>query len=103
MARYPVMPRTKSQPAIAILALIFASPIVGQVPLDVLDATPRDVLVQVEGSADQSIVGQAFGVEHPATYSASGNIGTLMISAETHEQMLAGGFPSPPSLRYQRP
>jgi len=65
-------------------------------PLDILDGTLRNVLVQLEGSADPSIVGQDFGAEFPATYSASENIGTLVISAATHELMLAGGYPPVP-------
>lgn len=82
--------------AMAILALFASSSIAAQLPLDILDGTARDVHVQVEGSGDLSIVGQSFGPEFPATYSASGNIGTLVISAETHELMLAGSFPPIP-------
>jgi hypothetical protein len=40
-------------------------------------------------------VGQTFGPDFPASYSASGNVGTLVISAATHEAMWAGYFPAP--------
>jgi hypothetical protein len=67
-------------------------------PLDVTDPTPRNVFVQVEQSSNLSTVGQAFGPAFPATWSASGNTGTLTISKETHEQMrVAGGYTAVPN------
>src|SRR5690606_18567928 len=48
-------------------------------------------------SVDLAVVGASFGPAFPATYSASGNIGTLVISAETHEQMRAGALDPVPS------
>jgi hypothetical protein len=59
----------------------------GGEPLDVTDPTPRSVFVQVESSSNLATVGQSFGPAFPATWSASGNTGTLTISAATHEQM----------------
>ena len=61
-------------------------------PLDVLDPSPRSVLVQVENSSNLATVGQSFGPAFPATWSVSGNTGTLTISAATHEQMRSGGL-----------
>jgi hypothetical protein len=66
-------------------------------PLDVTDATPRGVFVQVEDSSDLGVVGQSFGPAFPASYSVSGSTGTLTISAETHEQMRSGGALPPVS------
>jgi hypothetical protein len=60
-------------------------------PLDVSDPTPRNVFVQIESSSTLSTVGQTFGPAFPATWSASGNTGTLTISIETHEQMRSEG------------
>jgi hypothetical protein len=60
------------------------------VPLRIEDETERAVFVEVEGSSDLAIVGQSFGPPFPATYSASGGVGTLVISAETHAAMRAG-------------
>ena len=60
-------------------------------PLDVLDPTPRNVLGQIEGASNLGVVGQSFGPPVPATYSASGNTGTLTISIATHEQLRSGG------------
>jgi len=59
-------------------------------PLDLLDPAPRDVLVHVESSADPAAVSQSFGPGLPATYSANGNVGTLVIPVESHEQMFDG-------------
>ena len=50
---------------------------IAQTPLDVFDPTPRDVLVQAN-------------VSFIATYSASGNTGTLVIPVAAHEQMRSG-------------
>ena len=41
-------------------------------------------------------MGQSYaGPVFPATYSATGSVGTLVISAATHEAMYAGYFPAP--------
>lgn len=63
----------------------------GGAPLDISDATPRNVFVQVETSSNLGTVGQTFGPAYPATWSASGNTGTVTISAATHEQMRTAG------------
>ena len=64
-------------------------------PLDVLDPTPRSVLVEREISTDPATVGQSYGPPVPATYSASGGTGTLVIPIESH-QTLRGGPAIPP-------
>jgi hypothetical protein len=78
----------------AALALLLSSPAHAQggAPLDISDPTPRNVFVQVESSSSLGTVGQTFGPAFPATWSASGNTGTLTISVETHEQMRAGDW-----------
>ena len=65
-------------------------------PLDVADPTPRAVLVQVETSSNLATVGQSFGPLLPATYSAAGGVGTLVIPVASHEAMRAGGIPPVP-------
>ena len=64
----------------------------GGAPLDVSDPTSRSVYVQVESSSSPGTVGQTFGPVFPATWTASGNTGTLTISIATHEQMRSGGY-----------
>lgn len=81
--------------AVSISALLVALPVAGQGPLDLLNGTARNVQVQIEASGDPAIVGQDFGPAIQAVYSASGNIGTLTISAEAHEQIYANAFPPP--------
>jgi hypothetical protein len=48
------------------------------------------VFVEVENSSELSTVGVSFGPLHSASYSASGNVGTLVIPAESHEDMREG-------------
>ena len=56
------------------------------------------MFVQVENSANRAVVGQSFGPPFPAIWSVSGNIGTVTISAATHEQMRSGeSFPPVPN------
>ena len=62
-----------------------ASASAAEQPLDLTDPTPRTIFVALENSAEVSIVGQSFGPSLPASYSASGGIGTVLISAATHE------------------
>jgi hypothetical protein len=59
-------------------------------PLQIDDPTPRAVFVEAENSADLAAVGQSYGPPLAATYSAAGGIGTLVIPAESHEEMRAG-------------
>jgi hypothetical protein len=56
-------------------------------PLHLNDPTPRDVLVQVENSGNPGVVGQSFAPPVPATYSASGGTGTLVIPIESHQAL----------------
>ena len=58
--------------------------------LDVLDPTLRTISVEVESSSELSTVGVSFGPPHSASYSASGNVGTLVIPVESHEDMREG-------------
>jgi hypothetical protein len=78
--------------ALALPLLASAAHAQAGAPLDVSDPTPRTVLVQVETSTNFAIVGQTFGPAFPASYAVSGNIATLTITAETHEQMRDGSF-----------
>lgn len=66
-------------------------------PLDLNDPTPRAVLVELETSTAPGTVGASFGAPLPATYSASGGTGTLVIPVESHEAMRAGLLPVPGS------
>ncbi len=81
-----------------IAACLVAAPAGAQVvPLDVDDPTPRAILVQFEESLDLSVVGESFGPAWPGTWSVSGNIGRIDITAETHEQIRDTAFlPSVP-------
>lgn len=64
-------------------------------PLQITNATPRSILVQVESSGAPDAVAQNFGAIFPATYSATGNVGTVVISAATHADMYLGFIPAP--------
>jgi hypothetical protein len=77
------------------LALVPVAAYAQGTPLDVSDPTPRDVLFQLESSANLATVGQSFGPALPATYSASGGVGTLVIPIASHEAM-RGGLPPIP-------
>ena len=71
--------------------LVVAQTALAQTPLDVHDPTARAVLFELEISSEPSDVGQSFGEPHPASWSASGNVGTLTISAATHETLRSSG------------
>jgi hypothetical protein len=75
------------------LALLLASAAHAQggAPLDLTDATPRNVFVQIEQSSNLGTVGETFGPAFPAAWSANGNTGTLTISAATHEEIRTAG------------
>lgn len=64
-------------------------------PLDPYDATPRAIQVEQEISSDPGVVGQSYGPPLPASYSASDNVGTVVIPIESHEQMRSGLQPLP--------
>jgi hypothetical protein len=68
-------------------------------PIDLNDPMPRSVLFQVESSTNPATVGQSFGGPSlPATYSASGGTGTLVIPVESHEALRGGLTPVPGSF-----
>jgi hypothetical protein len=61
-------------------------------PLDLTDPTPRAIQVEFEVSVDPTAVGQVYSAPFDATYSATGNTGTVVIPAaeyaaaiQTHE------------------
>lgn len=62
-------------------------------PLDVADPTPRAIAVEFEVSTAPETIGQLYSTPFAATYSASGNTGTVVISAAEYESiLLALGF-----------
>jgi hypothetical protein len=54
-------------------------------PLDLADPTPRTIQVEFEVSADPATVGQTYSTSFDATYSATGNTGTVVISGAEYE------------------
>ncbi|TFG92738.1 MAG: hypothetical protein E4H11_09075 [Myxococcales bacterium] len=62
-----------------------------EIPLQVLDSTPRQVLVRFEQSIDPAAVGQVFGASWPASWSVSAGVGRVDVSAETHGLARAAG------------
>jgi hypothetical protein len=62
-----------------------------EIPLQVLDPTPRGVLVRFEESIDPGAVGQVFGAAWPAEWSVTSGIGRIELSAETHGLARAAG------------
>ena len=82
---------------VALFACAPASASLAMVPLDVQDPTPRTVLVERENSADRSVVGVSYGPPVEATYSASGNVGTLVVPIPSHETLRSDtGFVAEP-------
>jgi hypothetical protein len=62
-------------------------------PLDVADPTPRAIQVELEVSTAPETIGKIYSPPFAATYSASGNTGTVVISAAEYESiLLALGF-----------
>ena len=82
---------------VAALVCAHASASLAMPPLDVQDPTPRPVLVEWENSTDLSAVGVSYAPPVGASYSASGNVGTLVIPIVSHETMRTGylGYPLP--------
>jgi hypothetical protein len=69
-------------------ALLHAPPAgAAVVPLRIDDATQRPVYIQAENSSHLATVGQSFGSAFPATYSASGGVGTLTVDPQTFSQL----------------
>jgi len=64
-------------------------------PLQLLDTTARPISVEIENSSAIDSVGQSYGAPFPASYSVSGGVGSVVISAATHEAMYAGYIPAP--------
>src|SRR5262245_52186579 len=54
-------------------------------PLDLSDPTPRPIQVEFEVSLDPLAVGQTWSPPYAATYSATGNTGTVVISPSVYE------------------
>ena len=81
----------------AVLFAIGVTDADASIPLRILDTPARAVFVEIESSSDIDAVGQSYGPVFPATYSATGSVGTLVISAATHEAMYAGYIPAPVS------
>jgi len=82
---------------VAALVCGHTSASLAMVPLDVQDPTPRTVLVERENSTDRSVVGVSYGPPVEASYSASGNVGTLVMPIASHEMIRTDGslVPSP--------
>ncbi len=76
---------------VAALAWAPASASLATIPLDVQDPTPRTILVERENSTDRSVVGVSYGPPVEASYSASGNVGTLVMPIASHETMRSDG------------
>jgi hypothetical protein len=92
------VPAAASLRTLASAVLALAAATAHAEPLDLNDPTPRDVLFQVETSGNLATVGQSFGPALPATYSASGGIGTLVIPISSHEALRAFLPPVPGSF-----
>lgn len=57
-------------------------------PLDLTDPTSRTIRVEFEVSVDPSTVGQTYSASFDATYSATGNTGTVVISGAEYESAI---------------
>lgn len=53
-------------------------------PVDLADPTPRAIQVEFEVSDDPAVVGQTWSAPFEATYSAAGNVGTVVIPAPVY-------------------
>ncbi len=62
--------------------------VAGAQPLDLADPTSRAIQVEFEISADPATVGQTYSTSFDATYSATGNIGTVVISGAEYESAI---------------
>jgi hypothetical protein len=60
----------------------------GAEPLNLADPTPRAIQVEFEVSIPPSTVGQTFSLPFEGSYSASGNTGTVVVSAAEYESAI---------------
>ena len=57
-------------------------------PLNLADPTPRTIKVQFEISLAPNVIGQTYSPSYTATYSATGNTGTVVISRAVYESAI---------------
>lgn len=57
-------------------------------PLNLADPTPRTIKVQFEISLLPTLIGQTYSASYTATYSATGNIGTVVIPRAVYESAI---------------
>jgi len=74
--------------ACALIGSLAAAPALGA-PLDLSNPTPRAIRVEFETSADPSTIAQVYSPKYAATYSATGNVGTVVISGPVYESAAA--------------
>ena len=67
---------------------MLAPALAGAQPLDLADPTPRTIQVEFEISVDPATVGQTFSESFEATYSATGNTGTVLVSGAVYESAI---------------
>ena len=60
----------------------------GAQPLNVADPTPRAILVEFEISLAPGVIGQTYSAAYGATYSATGNAGTVVITGSVYESAI---------------
>ena len=58
-------------------------------PLDVFDPTQRPIRIEFEISANPGTIGQTWSAPFEATYAASGNTGTVVVSAAAYASAIA--------------
>ena len=68
----------------ALICCLGSSPAWAQ-PLNLADPTPRTILVEFEISVDPGSIGQSYSESTVATYSATGNTGTVVIASVAYE------------------
>jgi hypothetical protein len=61
----------------------------GAEPLDVSDPTPRTIQIEFEISVNPATAGQTWSAPFEATYSATGNTGTVVVSASEYASAIA--------------
>jgi hypothetical protein len=77
--------RARALAGLSVLACVAAPGASAQeVALRVFDPTPRPIWIHFETSGHPALVGVSFGPAWPATYSVSGGVGRVEVSAEAH-------------------